>query len=165
MPAKAWELPEIFLRIAWNLSDICLWFDWHLHVICLLFVFIWDLHVICMRFAKTFMRFIFDFMIFDLVFKRRQVTSIGPNVCLSVCLSVWRNFFKHQNNQKIKRIKFDYLNFLWRASPSRSYKLLNWKFIFMYTYANNSISFLGWNWKMRKWENEKIKKNQKIKKK
>ena len=44
------------------------------------------------------------------IFKRRQVASIGPNVCRSVGLSV-EILFKNQNNQKIKRIKFDYLIF------------------------------------------------------
>ena len=61
-------------------------------------------------------------------FKWRQVASIESNVCLSVGLSV-EIFFQNQNNQKIKRIKFDYLIlffiFLWRASPSRSYNYLN----------------------------------------
>ena len=52
-----------------------------------------------------------------LIFKRRQVASIRPNVCWSVgrsvgrsvCLSVCGNFFKMKNNRKIKRIIFDFL--------------------------------------------------------
>ena len=37
-----------------------------------------------------------------------------------------------------------------------------WKFIIMYTYANNTISCLGWN---QKWEiHNKIKKSKKLKK-
>ena len=61
--------------------------------------------------------------VISVIFKRRQVASIRPNVCWSVCLSVCRNFFQTQNNQKIKRIKIDcliFLIFLWRVTPSRS---------------------------------------------
>ena len=64
--------------------------------------------------------FVSHFLLF-LLFKRWQVASLRPNVCwlvgLSVC--VW-NFFQNQNNQKIKRIKFDFLIFRRRASPSWS---------------------------------------------
>ena len=51
------------------------------------------------------------------LFKRRQVASIGPNVCLSVGLSV-EIFFQNQNNQQA--------GLSWGSVQAKTVRLPSW---------------------------------------